>query len=308
MPPRETLQRILSNEVCKDILRRLYTRYIEQPKVLTIREDDYRTLNAASLLQRTGLLHRSDSSEGTILELTPLGHKISYHFVSWCNALMEEEVIKSSQVAFGRNVNILDVGCGSGRFLTSFGSSLESCICVGLDIDMDAIILGDVLQEMDRGKSRTFCHFIRGDAHALPFKNGTFDVVICNGSLQYFDVKVALSEMARVTRDSACFYFGGVHAPGFYLNRIAHKTSTLRDNIFSLLNGVIFRLIGRQMSIQTRSGCTVRECALTRSLLGKLLHRHEIIIEECKTSRKKWGVPLFLDINARHHLKSGEKD
>lgn len=299
VPQQETLQEILSDEACKDILRRLYTRYIEQPKVLTIREDDYRTLNAASLLQRTGLLHRSDCNEGTIWKLTPLGQKICYYFLSWHNVSVVEDLIKSFQIDLGRDVNILDVGCGSGSFLTSIGSSLASRICAGLDIDMEAVILGDVLQEMNKTKRKKFCLFIAGDVHALPFKNGTFDVVICNGSLQYFDVKVALSEMARVAGDSACFYFGSIHAPGFYLGRIAHKTATLRDNIFSLINGVIFRLIGRQMSIQTRSGCTVRECALMPSLMEKLLGEYGIIMGQCKISRWKWGVPIFLEINAR---------
>jgi SAM-dependent methyltransferase len=56
----------------------------------------------------------------------------------------------------------LDIGCGEGRFLTGG--------IVGLDVDHDRL-------RTARERSRSL---VRGDAHALPFRDGSFDTAYAN--------------------------------------------------------------------------------------------------------------------------------
>lgn len=84
---------------------------------------------------------------------------------------------------------VLDVACGGGYLLMEAErAGLEP---YGIDIAQAAI---------DRAK--TFAPkatLVRGDAEALPYKDGEFDIVTCLGSLEHFlDPAKALEEMRRV--------------------------------------------------------------------------------------------------------------
>jgi SAM-dependent methyltransferase len=81
---------------------------------------------------------------------------------------------------------VLDVGCGTGEDTRALpGRS------VGLDAS--AAMIGEAAR---RGGD-----FVRGDAHALPFRDGTFDGCRADRTLQHLvHPERALAELARVTR------------------------------------------------------------------------------------------------------------
>ncbi|RME09222.1 MAG: methyltransferase domain-containing protein [Aquificota bacterium] len=79
---------------------------------------------------------------------------------------------------------VLDLGCGTG--LLSEG--LEDV--VGVDI---AIGMAKVYRER-------FGRVVIGDAHALPFKDRSFDFVISNFALHWTDLKRSIPEALRVCR------------------------------------------------------------------------------------------------------------
>jgi SAM-dependent methyltransferase len=301
------LRDVFSNEACRGILQRLHKRYVDESKVLDIGGDDEPRAGAALLLEQVGLLHRTDP-DGTTWELTAHGHKIAHHFISWCKAQEDET---SGRVLFGaksgKEVRVLDVGCGSGGMLYSIASREAAAFGVGLDLDSDVILLGKILQETlpaRRGRTDARCALMTADAHTLPFRNGAFDVVLCRDNLQYLDIQVALSEMARTTRDGARFYFL-VHAPGFYLDRMVHRgPATFKADGFALANAMMLHLLGRQLTLRGPSGRAVRTCALTRQRMERLLGRHGILIEECKVHGSRWGIPIFLEILARKSRQS----
>ena len=84
-------------------------------------------------------------------------------------------------VARGR---VLDLGCGTGRLLATVG---------GVGIDVSAGLL-----RVARGKGLAVA---RADAHALPFGDGRFDVVLAaNAVFRHLDPPRALAECARVLR------------------------------------------------------------------------------------------------------------
>lgn len=77
---------------------------------------------------------------------------------------------------------VLDLGCGTGRLLGALG---------GVGLDISAGLLARARQKGLR--------VVRGDAHALPFRDGAFDAVVAaNAVFRYLDVPRALAECSRV--------------------------------------------------------------------------------------------------------------
>lgn len=101
--------------------------------------------------------------------------------------LLEQRVLK--KWTGPKRPTALDVGCGPGFVMEGLWESLE---VHGIDIDPAA-----VADARDRGLDVR-----EGDAHALPFDDGSFDLVYCSFLLLWVEdpVKV-LSEMTRVSRD-----------------------------------------------------------------------------------------------------------
>lgn len=102
-----------------------------------------------------------------------------------------EKLLRAQNVsAPGR---ILDLGCGAGtyvRFLTGLGHWV-----VGLDYSLPS------LSRATAADSRRAGQYLAGEAYALPFENGQFDLVVSLGVLQAIaHPERALDEMTRVLR------------------------------------------------------------------------------------------------------------
>jgi len=84
---------------------------------------------------------------------------------------------------------VLEVGCGTGviaREVARRGPAVT-----GLDLDAEMLIIAR--------QEAPAVRLVQGDAHALPFPDGTFDVVLCHYLLLWLaDPAQALREMARV--------------------------------------------------------------------------------------------------------------
>jgi SAM-dependent methyltransferase len=92
--------------------------------------------------------------------------------------------------------SLLDVGCGPGTITAEFAERLSPGRVVGLDAATDAIAAAES-HAVEVGSAATF---VRGDAFALPFDDGAFDITHTHQTLQHVGDPVAmLREMARVT-------------------------------------------------------------------------------------------------------------
>lgn len=88
---------------------------------------------------------------------------------------------------------ILDVGCASGWFLSKVGEAFPKASLHGIDIYKEAIDFGKCMYPS--------MVFMAADAHDIPYKKDSFDLVICTEVLEHVDnPKKVVMEIKRVLR------------------------------------------------------------------------------------------------------------
>jgi SAM-dependent methyltransferase len=109
------------------------------------------------------------------------------------------EFLKDDLPGAGR---ALEVGCGSARLLARVGTAAPLAL-VALDPARNALGLAQrTAERAGIAMART-----RGDALALPFRDGSFDLVMSGGLLEHFpEPEPVLAEMVRVLRPGGVFY------------------------------------------------------------------------------------------------------
>ena len=91
---------------------------------------------------------------------------------------------------------VLDVACGAGHAAETLAPLVRQV--VGLDLTLSLLELG---ADRLRSKGVPNVLFQAGNAEALPFVDGSFDVVFCRSSLHHFShPETAVSEMVRTCR------------------------------------------------------------------------------------------------------------
>jgi SAM-dependent methyltransferase len=94
---------------------------------------------------------------------------------------------------------LLDAGCGEGRHC--FGALERGARVVGLDLDRDALGRGSGPLRARAKELDSFGAMIHGNAFRLPFRDATFDRVICSEVMEHVhDWKGAARELARVVK------------------------------------------------------------------------------------------------------------
>jgi ubiquinone/menaquinone biosynthesis C-methylase UbiE len=95
-----------------------------------------------------------------------------------------------AEFGFASGWNVLDVACG-----TAFASAplAERGMSV-TGVDLSEPMLARARMRIPQGT------FLRGNAEALPFKDGQFDAALCAQAIHWMDQRRAVAEMARVVR------------------------------------------------------------------------------------------------------------
>jgi len=105
------------------------------------------------------------------------------------------KIIGAAEIQAGDRV--LDIGSGTGILLPLLQREVgEEPKVVALDIAFNMLKLAAQRQN-------AIFHWIQGDAHALPLKDGSLDKVVCYSCFPHFLRKVnALAELARCLKES----------------------------------------------------------------------------------------------------------
>jgi SAM-dependent methyltransferase len=101
-------------------------------------------------------------------------------------------------------LNVLDYGCGRGEL--GLQLSANGAVVQGIDIS-DTYVTEANAAAVARGLSRGQAFFRTGDAHALPFENGSFDLVVGSGILHHLDIDAAVAEIFRVLKPGGLAVF-----------------------------------------------------------------------------------------------------
>lgn len=119
---------------------------------------------------------------------------------------------------------VLDIGCGEGRH--SWEACKQSdCLIYALDIEEESLQKARyVLWSMAKqGESRGKCVVLRGDIMSLPFKDASFDKIVCSEVLEHVaDDQQGIREMVRVLRDNGTL---AVSVPSYIPEAICWKLS-----------------------------------------------------------------------------------
>ncbi len=94
---------------------------------------------------------------------------------------------------------VLDAGCGEGRHC--FGVLERGARVVGLDLDRESLRLPSRRLRRRAGELGSLGEMIHGNTFTLPFRDASFDRVICSEVMEHVhDYRAAARELARVTR------------------------------------------------------------------------------------------------------------
>ena len=96
---------------------------------------------------------------------------------------------------------VLDMGCGEGRH--TIGVHIEKSVnSFGFDISEEDIKIGkDRLKDFEGYSSDCECNFGVSDIYSLPFKDNTYDSVICSEVLEHVESpEKSLEELIRVRK------------------------------------------------------------------------------------------------------------
>jgi len=158
--------------------------------------------------------------------------------------------VATARIAAGARV--LELGCGTGEFTRRVAPT--GARLVALDISGDLLVKA-------RAKVGGDVRFTRGNAEALPFHDGAFDVVYGCSGLQHLEVEAALREVRRVLRSGGRIVFSEPN-----------------------LTNPQVRLMFTCDSLKARYGVSPDEMAFTRRAITRVLER---------TGFRHFGVTYF---------------
>jgi len=119
---------------------------------------------------------------------------------------------------------VLDIGCGAGRHSWEACKTAE-CLVYALDVEAKELKKARyMLQDMDKqGESRGRWVLVKGNTMSLPFKDASFDKVICSEVLEHVpDDQQCIREMVRVLKDDGVI---AISVPTYFTEAICWKLS-----------------------------------------------------------------------------------
>jgi len=124
---------------------------------------------------------------------------------------VQKRVVKRLKSLVGSHFNgepstLLDVGCGTGQLLHALHEQFPHSRLYGLDL---AYNMTQCAAERLAGAAQ----LVNADAESLPFKNGTFDLLLSTSTLQWLDnLNMFFQEAHRVSKPNGILcvaFFGG---------------------------------------------------------------------------------------------------
>ncbi|MFX0195280.1 MAG: class I SAM-dependent methyltransferase [Candidatus Hodarchaeota archaeon] len=155
---------------------------------------------------------------GWIITIFGLYHTFVY--LGWSFFAISDEltpwkqVFKLIKVDFDQPLEILDVGCGTGRNALKIAKVMKNSKLYGIDLFLGTMIQGNALWRIQRNAElegvAQRCEFKEGAAQDIPYPNNKFDVVLMGSVLHEIhkgrgEQLKALHEAYRVLKPQGAF-------------------------------------------------------------------------------------------------------
>jgi SAM-dependent methyltransferase len=128
-------------------------------------------------------------------------------------SLEEEKSLIERILAIQPGDRVLDLACGPGLYARRFAREGRERYVVGLDLSWPMLRRGVAMSEREAIPNIAFA---RGDAHELPFKEGSLDAANCCAAMHLFpNPRRVLEELHRVVRPGGRFSTAVVLKGGF---------------------------------------------------------------------------------------------
>lgn len=129
------------------------------------------------------------------------------------------------------NRRVLDIACGSGQVYNILNRYKTSANYIGIDISLDG------LKQLK--KRNGVC--VLGDAHKLPFKRNSVDVVVFYAALHHLNIKKILNGISKILKHGGFVIF---HEPlkGNLFNQVIYKYAKHPERY--ILSRFILKLLG----------------------------------------------------------------
>lgn len=168
-------------------------------------------------------------------------------FAPWADRLVDAGAVQEGD-------RVLDVACGTGIVARHAAPRVGNRgSVVGLDVNERMLAVA----EESATDSQPAIEWRQGDASDLPFSEGTFDVALCQQSLQFFDdAPGGIREMHRVLasggRMALSVWRPLDYQPGYVVlaealeRHISDEAGTMMRSPFPALDGDYFRRVARE--------------------------------------------------------------
>jgi len=212
--------------------------------------------------------------ENGFFKLTDKGKKLSY-------TLKEFEGSKSflkeiRDIDISPEYKVLDIGCGGGAILKEFEN---------ININTYGIDKNNFYLKVASLKSKS--KLIKSDAQLLPFRQKSFDIVICFLVFPYLNNESkTLSEISRVINEEG-YLLLKTHRYWFYLNNILmRKNFTFKkriESIIVILNTIYYLIFGKKIIFK---GNVIESFQIGKNIRRELYKKNFKIIKS-KISKNK---------------------
>lgn len=148
----------------------------------------------------------------------------------WHNDYEKDLVIDSINNLGRNNIKILDVACGTGRFVQDILKMNRKIEYHGLDTSKE------MLKKLKKRLGNKFVNLYNADASNMPFKDNTFDITYSFHLLWHLEKKdqvEMIREMIRVTKNGGIIVIDAYNRDFLY-NNLRKKTYKRGYEIFRL--------------------------------------------------------------------------
>jgi ubiquinone/menaquinone biosynthesis C-methylase UbiE len=193
------------------------------------------------------------------------------------------------QTTLGESDRVLDIASGTAVIpLKLEDQGKKQGQIIGLDLTYDMLHKGK--QKIEQHGSNGIISLVCGNAMAMPFRNGFFDVIVCGLATHHLNVGILLSEMQRLLRPGGRITIADVGGASVFRKPVANT---------AIKTATFLYFLPKEGYARARVEADAVSNVLTpEEWHGRLTHHHFKNIRVEQLPRKQTWVPAPLMIRA----------